>query len=162
MLESSALAAIASPRRREILRLVWDDERQAGAIAQAMPDVTFGAVSLQLRALLQAGLVESRRRAGTVLSRASRRARPVAGILEQMWGDALWRLKLQAELEETRRGRGRQAEKEERERKKAMTTSAALPHQLNREVVIRASRSRLQVLHRLDSLGGVVGRRFDD
>lgn len=105
MLESSALAAIASPRRREILRLVWDHERQAGAIAQAMPDVTFGAVSLQLRALLRAGLVESRADGRERFYRARRDALgPVAGILEQMWGDALWRLKLQAELEETRRG----------------------------------------------------------
>jgi hypothetical protein len=30
--------------------------------------------------------------------------KPVADILEEMWSDALWRLKLQAELEETRRG----------------------------------------------------------
>ena len=54
------LAAIASPRRREILRLVWDGEQQAGAIASAMPDVTHGAVSLHLRALLEAGAVDVR------------------------------------------------------------------------------------------------------
>ena len=41
----SALAALASPRRREILRLIWRDERAAGEIHAAMPDVTFGAVS---------------------------------------------------------------------------------------------------------------------
>jgi uncharacterized protein YndB with AHSA1/START domain len=58
--EQSILAAIASPRRREILRLVWDRELSAGEIHGAMPDVTFGAVSLQLRALLDAGLVEAR------------------------------------------------------------------------------------------------------
>jgi DNA-binding transcriptional ArsR family regulator len=40
------LAALASPRRREILRLVWDHEMAAGSIHAAMPDVTFGAVSL--------------------------------------------------------------------------------------------------------------------
>jgi len=28
----------------------------------------------------------------------------VAGALERMWDDALWRLKLQAELEQSRRG----------------------------------------------------------
>ena len=80
-LETPVLAAIASPRRREILRLVWDRELAAGAIHAAMPDVTFGAVSLQLRAL-----------------------GPVGEVLERMWDDALWRLKLQAELEQTRRG----------------------------------------------------------
>jgi DNA-binding transcriptional ArsR family regulator len=105
MLEASALAAIASPRRREILRLIWNQERQAGAIHAAMPDVTFGAVSLQLRALAEAGLVESRADGRQRFYRARRDALgPVAKILEQMWGDALWRLKLQAELEETRRG----------------------------------------------------------
>ena len=105
MLESSALAAIASPRRREILRLVWDGERQAGAIHAAMPDVTFGAVSLQLRALTQAGLVASRADGRERFYRARRdQLGPVAAILEQMWGDALWRLKLQAELDQTRRG----------------------------------------------------------
>jgi DNA-binding transcriptional ArsR family regulator len=105
VLESSALAAIASPRRREILRLVWSGERQAGAIHAAMPDVTFGAVSLQLRALMQAGLVESRADGRERFYRARREALgPVTAILEQMWGDALWRLKLQAELEQTRRG----------------------------------------------------------
>ena len=45
MVHASALAAVASPRRREILRLVWNRERSAGAIAAAMPEVTFGAVS---------------------------------------------------------------------------------------------------------------------
>src|SRR5690348_1423271 len=58
--QPGVLAAIASPRRREILRLVWNGERTAGAIHREMPDVTFGAVSLQLRALERAGLVESR------------------------------------------------------------------------------------------------------
>jgi len=70
-----------------------------------MPDVTFGAVSLQLRVLDTAGLVEAR----TDGRRRYYRARPgalgdAAEWLEQMWNDALWRLKLQAELEETRRG----------------------------------------------------------
>jgi hypothetical protein len=39
----------------EILRLVWKQELAAGAIHQAMPDVTFGAVSLQLKQLMDAG-----------------------------------------------------------------------------------------------------------
>ena len=49
--DAHMLAAVASPRRREILRLVWEHELMAGAIHQAMPDVTFGAVSLHLRTL---------------------------------------------------------------------------------------------------------------
>jgi DNA-binding transcriptional ArsR family regulator len=105
MVDASMLTAIASPRRREILRLVWARELHAGAIHAAMPDVTFGAVSLQLRGLLEAGLVESRAAGRHRFYRARRDAlRPVAHVLERMWSDALWRLKLQAELEETRRG----------------------------------------------------------
>ncbi len=99
------LNAIASPRRREILRLVWDQERSAGDIRRAMPDVTFGAVSLQLKTLEQAGLVESRRDRQFRFYRARCAALgPMAQHLEAMWSDALWKLKLAAELEESRRG----------------------------------------------------------
>jgi DNA-binding transcriptional ArsR family regulator len=104
-MEPAVLEAIASPRRREILRLVWTEEQSAGAIHRAMPDVTFGAVSLQLRTLLDAGLVEARTEQRNRYYRVRREALgPVAEILERMWDDALWKLKLAAELEETRRG----------------------------------------------------------
>ena len=105
--DTPVLSAIASPRRREILRLVWHDELEAGAIHRAMPDVTFGAVSLQLRELSKAGLVESRAEGRHRLYRARRDALgPVGRMLEGMWSDALWRLKLQAELIDSRRGPG--------------------------------------------------------
>ena len=104
-MESAVLTAIGSPRRREILRLLWDQERTAGAIHQAMPDVTFGAVSLQLKVLAGAGLVESRPEGQFRVYRVNREALgPIAAMLESMWADALWRLKLQAELKQTRRG----------------------------------------------------------
>lgn len=103
--EAGVLSAIASPRRREILRLVWRDELTAGAIHNAMPDVTFGAVSLQLRSLVDAGLLEARPEKRNRFYRARREALGAVGeMLERMWDDALWRLKLEAELEETRRG----------------------------------------------------------
>ena len=103
--EATVLAALASPRRREILRLVWRTELSAGAIHQAMPDVTFGAVSLQLRSLLEAGLVEARAERRHRLYRARREELGALGeMLERMWDDKLWSLKLEAELEETRRG----------------------------------------------------------
>ncbi len=105
MLDSITLAAVASPRRREILRLVWDRECAAGDIHDAMPDVTFGAVSLQLRALADAGLVSCRREHRHRFYRANRAALgPIGAELERMWDDALSRLKLQAELEQSRRG----------------------------------------------------------
>lgn len=101
----AVLDAIASPRRREILRLVWTEEQTAGAIHKAMPDVTFGAVSLQLRTLTELGLVEVRTQQRNRFYRARPEALgPVAGMLESMWDSALWKLKLAAELEESRRG----------------------------------------------------------
>ena len=104
-MNTAVLSAIASPRRREILRLVWDRELRAGAIHRAMPDVTFGAVSLQLRSLAEAALVDVRADGRERYYRARRSSLGAAGpILEKLWDDALWRLKLQAELEATRRG----------------------------------------------------------
>src|SRR6266567_6893915 len=99
-MESTVLEAIASPRRREILRLVWTEKQTAGAIHRAMPDVTFGAVSLQLRSLVEAGLVEARAQQRNRFYRARPEALgPVAQILERMWDDALWEVKLGAALE---------------------------------------------------------------
>jgi len=99
------LPVLASPRRQEILRLVWDEERCAGAIHAAMPEITFGAVSLQLKALADAGLVTVRAEGRYRYYRARRDALgPVGQELERVWGDALWRLKIHAELRQARRG----------------------------------------------------------
>ena len=99
------MTALASPRRVEILRLVWNAELPAGTIHKAMPDVTFGAVSLQLKQLLEAGLVESRLGSRYRYYRAKKKSLgPMAPMLESMWADALWKLKLAAELEQSRRG----------------------------------------------------------
>ena len=77
----------------------------AGAIHRAMPDVTFGAVSLQLRALVDAGLVQARAEKRNRFYKARPEALgPIGQMLETMWDGALWRLKLEAELEQTRRG----------------------------------------------------------
>ena len=104
-MDAALISAIGSPRRREILRLLWEQELTAGAIHQAMPDVTFGAVSLQLKVLADAGLVESRPDAQFRVYKVRRDALgPVAAMLEEMWTDALWHLKLKAELKESRRG----------------------------------------------------------
>ena len=96
---------LASPRRQEILRLVWSSELSAGAIHRAMPDVTFGAVSLQLRELARARLVTMRSEGRNRYYRADLNAlSDVRTLLEQLWDDALWKLKLAAELEQSRRG----------------------------------------------------------
>ena len=134
-MESAVLAALASPRRQEILRLIWRDELAAGAIAAAMPDVTFGAVSLQLRTLQNAGLVVCRRDQQNRFYHANREALgPLAASLEHMWTSALWRLKIAAELEASRRGParrrtpapGRRARKPRRD--KGSANSAAHSH----------------------------------
>jgi len=99
------IAVLASPRRREILRLVWSEERAAGEIHAALADVTFGAVSQHLRLLTGTGLVTVRREGRRRLYRADPRTLgPVGKALEAMWNDALYRLKLNAELEDARRG----------------------------------------------------------
>jgi DNA-binding transcriptional ArsR family regulator len=101
----AAVAVFASPRRREIIRLVWAGEMEAGDIHRAMPDVTFGAISQHLRGLTDAGLLALRCRGRYRLYRANRDAfGPLGRMLEGMWSDALWRLKLQAELLDARRG----------------------------------------------------------
>ena len=103
--DALVFAAVASPRRREILRLLWRNELAAGEIHAAMPDVTFAAVSLHLGKLAEAGLVEVRPEGRQRVYRARRHACGSVGkALERMWDDALWRLKLQAELEQSRRG----------------------------------------------------------
>jgi DNA-binding transcriptional ArsR family regulator len=105
---STLLKALGTPRRRAILRLVWEGERSAGEIHAALGDVTFGAVSQHLRVLLQAGLVEQRSDAGDGRRRLYLARKESTGALrvwlEQMWGTALDELKLRAEMEEARRG----------------------------------------------------------
>jgi DNA-binding transcriptional ArsR family regulator len=99
----TALRAIAEPRRRRILRLVWDDELSAGEIASHF-DVTRPAVSQHLNVLKEAGLV-SERRNGT---RRLYRARPqglaeLKAFLDEFWGDRLDVLKREAEREEKKK-----------------------------------------------------------
>jgi DNA-binding transcriptional ArsR family regulator len=98
-------AVLQSPRRREILRLCWEQPIPAGGIRAALPDVTFGAVSQHLAVLRAAGLVTVEKRGRERLYGARRDALgPFRQWLEAAWGDALYRLKLAAELDAARRG----------------------------------------------------------
>ncbi|MCP3816873.1 metalloregulator ArsR/SmtB family transcription factor [Streptomyces sp. A3M-1-3] len=84
-----AVQAIAEPRRREILRLIWDDELPAGEIA-ARFEVTFGAVSQHLKVLRDAGLVSLRKDGTKRFYRADREALgPLSDYLQAMWADKL-------------------------------------------------------------------------
>src|SRR2546422_11054866 len=87
------LEAVSTPRRRAILRLVWDKERSAGEIA-ANFDVTWAAISQNLRVLREAGLVRQRREGNRRLYRADRRALgPLAAVVKKMWQGGLAELK---------------------------------------------------------------------
>jgi len=101
---SAVLRALNTPRRREILRLVWDEERSAGEIHRSFGDVTFGAVSQHLRVLREAGAVRVRRDGRKRLYRANHATlRPFRGYLEKMWARSLGDLKSLAESEERKR-----------------------------------------------------------
>ena len=92
MARMDALQVIGEPRRREILRLVWDRELPAGVIADQF-DVTFGAVSQHLGVLRDAGFVSIRTAGNRRFYRADReRLGPLAQALEAMWSSALDRL----------------------------------------------------------------------
>jgi len=101
----AAIHAIADSRRREILRLVRDQEMTAGRIASHF-DITRPAISQHLRVLHGAGLV-SERRDGT---RRIYRARPeglseLRAFLDDFWGERLDAIKREVEAEERRRRR---------------------------------------------------------
>ena len=94
------LLALSSPRRREIVRLVWSDERSAGEIAKAF-EVTWPAISQNLRVLKDAGLIKERRVGTSRLYRADRAAlKPLESYLRGMWSRNVDRLRLLAEAEE--------------------------------------------------------------
>ena len=81
----AVLDAIATPRRREILQLVWDTELTAGQIA-ANFDVSWPAISQNLRVLREAGIVTERRDGNRRLYRANESALgSLTSVLHQMW-----------------------------------------------------------------------------
>jgi len=93
------LEAVANPRRREILRLVWDRELPAGEIA-ARFDVSWPAISQNLAVLRKAGLVIERKEANRRYYRADRAAAgPLAAVLEEMWRHDLGTLRDVVEAE---------------------------------------------------------------
>ena len=101
MAEDAVLHALAEPRRRAILRLVKDQERPAGEIAAAFPDVTGPAISQHLRVLRQAGLLQERRDGTRRLYRMRNEGlAELRSWLGDFWDDGLARLKEEAEFDE--------------------------------------------------------------
>ena len=101
----AVLKAIADPHRRHILRLVQTSEMAAGQIAVHF-DMTQQAVSLHLKTLERAGLMNERRD-GT---RRMYSLRPegldsVRDVLAELWPHALTRLKRAVEADKTLKGK---------------------------------------------------------
>src|SRR3954453_22821540 len=93
MAMEDALRAIANPRRRAMLELVWDGERTAGEIAEHS-GLSAPAASQHLRVLREAGLVSVRVDGNRRLYRTEpERVAEVRGALEAFWGERLARLR---------------------------------------------------------------------
>jgi DNA-binding transcriptional ArsR family regulator len=94
----AALKALAEPRRREILQLVWIDELPATAIAEHFGDVTRSAISQHLGVLKAAGLVSERRDGTRRLYQARQdEMRKLRDFLDTYWTSGLERLRDVAE-----------------------------------------------------------------
>src|SRR6185437_5391795 len=93
-----ALKALAEPRRRAILRLVWSREMTASDIAAQFPDVSRPAISQHLGVLRGANLVVERRDGVRRLYRADREEMAkVRDLLDDYWTSGLDRLRDAAE-----------------------------------------------------------------
>jgi DNA-binding transcriptional ArsR family regulator len=100
----AALRAIAEPRRREILRLVWSQELAAAVIADQFRDVSRPAISQHLAVLKEAGLVTERRDGTRRLYRANPQSMAdLLASLDDYWTSGLERLRDVAEAEQTRK-----------------------------------------------------------
>ncbi|MGH9197613.1 MAG: ArsR/SmtB family transcription factor, partial [Acidimicrobiia bacterium] len=92
-IDDLAVKAAASPRRRRILKLVWDAELSSHQIAKNFADVTWQSVSLNLKVLRDAGLVRERRQGTSRLYKADRdRCGPLESLLRTMWKSDLEQL----------------------------------------------------------------------
>lgn len=101
----AALKALAEPRRREILRLVWTRELPATSIADHFDEVTRSAISQHLGVLKAAGLVSERRDGTRRLYRAHQEeVRKLRDFLDDYWTSGLERLRDAAEAAQRDKG----------------------------------------------------------
>jgi DNA-binding transcriptional ArsR family regulator len=101
----TAFRALAEPRRREILKLVWTRELPASEIAARFADVTRSAVSQHLGVLREAELVIERRDGTRRLYRANHAQMDrVRQFLDEYWTSSLQRLQHLAESAEREKG----------------------------------------------------------
>jgi DNA-binding transcriptional ArsR family regulator len=101
----AALKALAEPRRREILRLVWTGELPAAEIAARFDDVTRSAISQHLGILREAELVIERREGTRRLYRANQPEMVrLRQFLDEYWTGSLQQLQSLAESAERKKG----------------------------------------------------------
>ena len=102
----AAFKALAEPRRRAILRLVWSQELPATVIAEQFPDVSRPAISQHLTVLKEAELVNERRDGTRRLYSANTRTMAeLRTFLDDYWTSGLDRLRDAAEAAETAKRR---------------------------------------------------------
>jgi DNA-binding transcriptional ArsR family regulator len=100
----AALKALAEPRRRAILRLVWSQELGATDIADRFRDVTRPAISQHLAVLKDANLVTERRDGTRRIYRANTQTMAeLRAFLDDYWTSGLERLRDVAEAEQDRK-----------------------------------------------------------
>ncbi len=94
------LRAIADPTRRQILKLVWENEMTAGEVAVGF-DISRPAISQHLRVLLDAELVAVRGEGTRRFYRANSKSLSALRVfVEEFWDESLTRLKQEAEREQ--------------------------------------------------------------
>jgi DNA-binding transcriptional ArsR family regulator len=90
----AALKALAEPRRRAIVRLVWSQELPATEIADSFSDVSRPAISQHLTVLKEADLVTERRDGTRRLYRANTATvAELVTFLGDYWTSGLERLR---------------------------------------------------------------------
>jgi DNA-binding transcriptional ArsR family regulator len=96
----AALHAIADPQRRAILALVWDSERSASEVAEAL-EISRQSAARQLRVLRDAALVEARGEGRVLVYRArAERLGELRALLDEFWAELLGSMAREAEMEQ--------------------------------------------------------------
>src|SRR5450432_868245 len=94
----AALKALAEPRRRAILRLVWSEELPATEIASRFAEVSRSAISQHRSVLREAALVCERREGTRRLYRSNHHEMArLRAFLDEYWTTGLERLRDAAE-----------------------------------------------------------------
>ena len=90
--EEAALRALADPRRRQMLELVWDHERSPSDLARGC-QLSRPATSQHLKVLREADLVSVRLEGNRRFYRArAERLAELRALLDEFWGGRLARL----------------------------------------------------------------------